>query len=139
MRWLSRAGICLLSILALPVPFTSHAYSEWPAISLKMSRFSEQSGCRLDCDLQSMKGDIRFRQNAFGSMESLCKFMNAMMALGNYLNENTNAGQTYMIFVHFDDRVRSISVSDLQALSRKYRGAIDVDGLWEFFAKLHPE
>lgn len=139
MRWLSPAGIGLLSVFVLPVPFTSHAYSEWPAISLKMSTITEQRGCRLDCDLKSMKGDIRFRQNAFGSMESLCKFMNAMMALGNYLHENTNAGKTYTIFVHFDDRVRSITVSDLLALSRKYPGAIDVNGLWEFFANLRPE
>jgi len=63
--------------------------------------------------------------------------MRFMVELGVYLDETTNAGPNYILRVHFADRVRIISVSELkefQTLKQPARAA-DSKQLHEFLSR----
>lgn len=133
MRHLLPAGILLAFVLAVTVPSTASAYSEWPSISTKVTALATDKELPLKCDLESHVGNIYFRSQ----VGDFRKFMRFMVELGHYLNETTNAGPTYILRVHFADRVRSISVAELclfQFASRSARSA-DPKLLYDFLSR----
>jgi len=133
MRYLFPAGILLALVLAVVVPSTVSAHSEWPSISTKMTALATDKKLPLQCDLESHVGNIYFRIQACDFHE----FMRFMVELGYYLNETTNAGPNYLLRVHFADRVRNISVSELNRfeLRNKASRAADLTLLCDFFSR----
>jgi hypothetical protein len=132
-RHLISAGILLLLVLAVSAPSTASAYSEWAAISTKVTALATDKELPLRCDLQSSVGNIYFR----GGNCDFLKLMRFMIELGYFLDETTNAGPNYLLRVHFADRIRSISVSDLKKLQfgNKTARAEDPRLLYDFFSR----
>lgn len=110
MRYLFPAGILLALVMAVEAPSTASAYSEWPAISIKVTMLAADKELPLVCDLESNVGNIYFRAQP----ADFRKFMRFMVELGHYLDETTNAGPNYILRVHFADQVRRISLSELK-------------------------
>jgi len=135
MRWLPRLAVGLLASLSLFLPYASHAYSEWPAISTQMARASEMSGVKMVYDLRSHRGDVYFPRNLFVSLEEAGRVIKTLIAVGHYLSENTSAGPNYLIHVHFVDYVRAISVSELDAYYKRGVRTTDPRFLYEFFTR----
>jgi hypothetical protein len=133
MRYLFPAGILLALVLAINAPSTASAYSEWLAISTKVTALATDKELPLRCDLQSGVGNIYFRGNTC----DFRKLMRFMVELGHFLDETTNAGPNYLLRVHFADRVRSISVSELKRLQfgNKTSRAEDPMLLYDFFSR----
>ncbi len=133
MRCLFPAAILLAVVLAVEVPSTASAYSEWPAISAKVTALATDKELPLRCNLESHVGNIYFRTQ----VTDFRKFMRFMVELGHYLDETTNAGPNYLLCVHFADRVRSISVSELKQFQvrTKPAQAADLKLLYEFFSR----
>ncbi|HWS16189.1 MAG TPA: hypothetical protein VN450_08385 [Candidatus Methylomirabilis sp.] len=134
MRHLIPAGILLALVLAVAAsPSTATAYSEWPAISTKVTALSTDKGLDLQCDLESHVGNIYFRTPTC----DFRKFMRFMVELGHYLNETTNAGPSYILRVHFVDQGRDISISELIRFELRTKPARAADPmlLYEFFSR----
>ena len=133
MRHLLPAGIVLALVLAVVVPSTAPAYSEWPAISTKVTALATDKELFIRCDLESHVGNIYFRTQAC----DFRKFMRFMVELGHYLNETTNAGPNYILRVHFVDQVRDISVSELIRFELRTKPARAADPmlLYVFFSR----
>jgi len=133
MRSLFPVGILLAIVLAVEAPSTASAYSEWPAISAKVTALATDKELPLRCDLESHVGNIYFRTQ----VGDFYKFMRFMVELGHYLDETTNAGPNYLLRVHFADRVRSISLSELNHLPfrNKPARAADPKLLYDFFSR----
>ena len=133
MRYLLPAGILLLLVLAVNAPSTASAYSEWSAISTKVTALATEKELPLRCDLQSNVGNIYFRGNTC----DFRKFMRFMVELGHFLDETTNAGPNYLLLVHFADRVRSISVSELKKFQfgSKTTQTADAKQLYDFLSR----
>jgi hypothetical protein len=132
MRSLSLAGFLLVAVFAAIVPSAASAYSEWPAISTKVTTLAQETKLPLTCDLESHVGNIYFQPQEACDFR---KFMRFMVELGHYLEETTNAGPSYLVRVHFADRVRSISVSQLIQFSNKPARASDLVLLCDFFSR----
>jgi len=133
MKNLFPAGILLALFLAAVAPSTASAYSEWSAISTKVTALATEKELPLRCDLQSNVGNIYFRGNTC----DFRKFMRFMVELGHYLDETTNAGPNYLLLVHFADRVRSISVSELKKFRfvSKTSQTADAKQLYDFLSR----
>jgi len=133
MGYLFPAGILLALALAVVAPSTTSGYSEWPAISTKVTALATGKELPIRCVMESHVGNIYFRTQAC----DFRKFMRFMVELANYLDEKTNAGPNYLLRVHFADRVRSISVSDLKQfqLRNKTAQAPDPKLLCDFFSR----
>ena len=133
MGYLFPAGILLALALAVVAPSTASGYSEWPAISTKVTALATGKELPIRCVMESHVGNIYFRTQAC----DFRKFMRFMVELANYLDEKTNAGPNYLLRVHFADRVRSISVSDLKQfqLRNKTAQAPDPKLLYDFFSR----
>ncbi len=133
MKHLFPAGILLALVLAVVTPSTASAYSEWPAISTKVTALATDKELFIRCDLESHVGNIHFRDQYY----DFRKFMRFMVDLGLYLDETTNAGPNYILRVHFADQVRTISVSELrefQCLKQPARAA-DSKMMYDFFSR----
>jgi hypothetical protein len=131
MRCLPRLPTGLLAILLLFVPFTSQAYSEWPAFSSHATQLSLERKLPLKCCLESHVGNIYLQE----PIRDFGIFAEFMMELGHYLRQHTSAGSYYLIRVHFEDHVRSISVRDLERFHHKVHwGLNDPRVIYEFIS-----
>lgn len=117
MRCLPRLLAGLLTFLLLLVPFTSQAYSEWPAFSSHATLLSLERKLPLKCCLESHVGNIYLQ----GPILDYGKFAEFLLELGHYLRQYTNAGSYYLIRVHFEDHIRSVSVRDLERFHHTVR------------------
>jgi hypothetical protein len=132
MRRVSRFLISLSTALALLFPYTSLAYSEWPAISSRAMQLSLATKLPLKCCLESHAGDIYLQE----PIRDYGKFVGFLLELGDYLLQHTNAGSYYMVRVHFADHVRSISVQELVRFRNKVKSDYnDPKVLYEFFSQ----
>jgi len=133
MRYLFPTGILLAFVLAVVAPSTASAYSEWPAISTKVTTLAMDEELPLRCDLESHVGNIHF----LAPVHDFRKFMRFMVELGQYLGETTNAGPSYILRVHFADQVGSITLAELNAFRflKKPGQAADPKMLYDFFSR----
>ena len=133
MRYFLPVGILLMLALTVVAPSTAFAYSEWAAISTKVTALATDKELPIRCDLESHVGNIHFRTQ----VGDFRKFMRFMVELGHYLDETTNAGPNYILLVHFADRVRGISVSDLKRFQfrNKPARAEDPKLLYDFLSR----
>jgi hypothetical protein len=132
MRYLFPAGILLALVLGV-APSAASAYSEWPAISTKVTTLATDEELPLRCDLESHVGNIHF----LAQVQDFRKFMRFMVELGEYLGETTNAGPSYILRVHFADQVASITLADLNRFRflKKPAQAADPKLLYDFFSR----
>ena len=136
MRCLPRLVVGLLTVLLLLVPLTARAYSEWPAISSRAMRITLETDLPLNCCLESHVGNIYLK----GPIRDFGKFIGFLLDLGLYLREHTNAGSYYLIRVHFEDHVRSISVQELMRFRNKVKtGYNDPIVIYEFFRRFRDQ
>jgi len=133
MRYLFPAGILLALVVTGVVPSTASAYTEWPAISTKVTTLATDEELPLKCDLESHVGNIRF----LAQVHDFRKFMRFMVDLGQYLGETTNAGPNYILRVHFADQVIGITLAELSAFRflKKPGHAADPKLLYDFFSR----
>jgi hypothetical protein len=133
MRYLISACVLLALVLPVVAPSTASAYSEWPAISTRVTALATDKELPVKCILESNIGDIYFLNHHC----DFRTFMRFMVELGHYLAETTNAGPNYMLRVHFADQVGSITVLELTQfeLVNKPARATDPKLLYDFFSR----
>lgn len=134
MRHVPRILVSLATASVLLLPSVSAAYSEWPAISSRATQLSREENIPLKCYLESHAGNIYFR----GRLIEYGKFIRFMQELGHHLSVHTNAGPTYLLHVHFPDRVRFISLEDLESFHHNDKGKADLNDpnvVYEFLSR----